>query len=197
MRTVSLPVVKISRELHRFQGSWCWKFKPSQISQCSLIDTNGATVIYSVQTLGLRKKHLNSSIKSLKRFQMVYLQNYLLFSLQQTQPKASLSSESCALIKASAVFLWQSYKWNVPEGTLAAFHEASSVPGVCKSTVQDLTKANLHWCGPTPLWFTFSELVVFSNVHHSIPSNFLGHNQLPNMACVNVFYHLGSIFLPS
>lgn len=80
---------------------------------------------------------------------------------------------------------------------MAAFREAPSVPEVRKSAIQDLTQVNLHQYDPTPFQVTFWELVLLSNLHHSITPNFLGHNQLPNMGCVNFFYHLGSIFLPS
>lgn len=82
-------------------------------------------------------------------------------------------------------------------GRLGSFPWSSLIDRGFQVLIQGLTEISLHPYGPSSLQVTFSELVLLSNVHHSVTSNFLGHNQLPNTGCVNLFYHLGSIFLHS
>lgn len=123
-----------------------------------------------------------------------------LFSLQLTQSEAFLTSKqglcsSQGICSVARVKLEK--KKRVPEGKSAAFHAATSVPEVCKFTVQDLIEVNLCWYAPTPFQITFLELVLLSNLYHFISPDSFGHNQLPNMGRVNFFYNLGSIFFPS
>lgn len=151
------------------------------------------TLCKRVSFSGLDKKCLNNCIETFELLCMLQVISWWLFVSTTAYSVWSISSSSlCSyqdICKAGGA-----RNERVPEGMLAAFHVVEKVPEVCKFTVQDLIQANLCWHGPILFQVTFLEFVVLSNVYHIITSNSLGHNQLPNMGCVNFFYHLGSIF---